>query len=152
MRARPFRMKPGMMVCSGRLPGASSFGWPGSSVKQRAAILQGKAGARRHQPATEAVEDALDERDDVAVAIDGGVRHTVSPPGPVVNPSSRSGSTCAAAWLQVDAPRARRALFREQRGYRRRREAGIADPPQHVGIGELLGSIMVCRASTLWSP
>ena len=32
MRSSPFAMKPGMMVCSGRLRGASVLGCPGSSV------------------------------------------------------------------------------------------------------------------------
>ena len=36
------------------------------------------------------------------------------------------------------ARRAARALA-SSAGDRRRREAGIADPPQHVGVGELLG-------------
>ncbi len=33
MRTPSFCMKPGMIVCSGRLRGASVFGCPGSSVK-----------------------------------------------------------------------------------------------------------------------
>ena len=63
-------MNPGMIVCSGRLRGASAFGWLSSSVNSAPRLCSAKPVPGGTMPLPNAVVDALDQRDDVAVAID----------------------------------------------------------------------------------
>ena len=133
-------MKPGMIVCSGRLPGASSFGWPGSSVNSAPRFCRAKPVPGATSPLPKPwkmlwISDTMLPSRSIAD------RYTVSPPGPVVSPASRSGSTCAAAraacrWTPRGAPRAPSS---SSAGTGAAAKRGIAHPAQHVGVGELLG-------------
>jgi len=59
-----------LSVCTGRLPGARTFGERGSSEKPESRVVQQDARAGDHRRRAEQAEDALDERDGVAVAVD----------------------------------------------------------------------------------
>ena len=61
-----------MIVCSGRLRGASTFGMRAIQREQRAPVLKRETGAFGHDAGSEAREVALDQRHHVAVAIDHG--------------------------------------------------------------------------------
>ncbi len=64
-----FCIKAGMMVWNGRLWGATVFGWPGSQAKAAAPVLQHETCSLRNKARAEVSRVALDQRNDVAVAI-----------------------------------------------------------------------------------
>ena len=88
-----------MSVWNGRLPGAITFGWPGVQREQAAAVVQHDAGVAGDDAGAEGLEERLDQRDDVAVAVGGGqvdgvaVRLRMRRSGTVrrTRPSSASG-------------------------------------------------------------
>ena len=128
-----------MIVCSGRLRGASVLGWPFSQREQAAAILQHEARPRRHQPRAEAAVVALDERHDVAVLVDDGHVDGVVALG-VGDPGQPIGQHLARRFVGHDQlGTIDGACLVEHRRGRDHREARVADVPQHVGVGQLLG-------------
>src|SRR5258705_470319 len=107
--------------------------------EERAAILQREAGASRHQPAAEPLVDALNERHDVAVAIDCGKIDRVAAVarGDRID-RDRLGSH--GRRVRPDQPRARfRSLLVHERRHRDAPELRIGGVPQHVRVGALLG-------------
>ena len=128
-------------------------GVPGFQREQGAAVVQREAGARRHQAAPEALEDALDERHDVAVAIDGGQvdrcrrrrRWSARP--------DRSGSTCAAARARsIDAARRAARALSSSAATGAVSKRGSPTHRSMSAYASFLASIIACSVSALWKP
>ena len=129
-----------MIVCSGRLRGASAFGCCSSSVKSAPRLCSAKPVPGRHESAAEPLVDALNQRHDVA-------RRDRSPTGrscrrraEVVRPSKTDGSTRAPRPpAAISRARALRCALSSIAADRHGAKPRIADVAQHVGVGQLLG-------------
>ena len=111
----------------------------GLQREQRAAVVQHEAGSRRHDAAAEARIQALNQRDDVAVLVDGGQVDRVAA-ARVGQAVERDGLHVARGACAGSIRRARsfaRSLL-SMRRHRHRREPRIRHVAQHVGIRELL--------------
>ena len=120
------------------LAGLERVGTAGLEREQRTAVVQHEAGLRRDEARSEALIVALDQRHDVAVAIDHAQVDRVLP--------SRLRDRGEVATASPGRPRAvvdergppHRALLVEHLRDRHVREARIADVAQQIGIGQLL--------------
>ncbi len=137
-------MNAGMIVCSGRLRGASTFGCAAIEREQRAAILQRKSGALGDDARSEAGEVALDERHHVAVAIGRAeirrVARVHAAATPAGDRSRLRGSDRSAS------PARAREFLAQHRGHRHIGKPRIGDVPLHVGIRQLLRFDHRCAA------
>ena len=106
--------------------------------EQCAAVVQREAGAGRDDRGAEPFVDALDQRDDVAVAVDDGEvdRVVARRIGQAVK-GGRAHVVRRTAGTNLRCAPLRMWLV-EHRRDRRLREARVADVAQHVRVGELL--------------
>ena len=128
------------MVCSGRLRPRERVGLIRREREQRAAVVEHEAGAVGNQPGPEAVVIALDERHHVAVAIDDRQVDRVVPLHVGRPDRGCDGSTWHCARPEsISAARVTARLLVEHRRHGHLAETLVADVPEQVGIGELLG-------------
>ena len=120
------------------LASGDGVGLPGAQREEVSAVLQHEAGACRREPGPEAGVVALDQRDDVPLAVHHGqVDGVASPRGG--DAGKLRGLDVAGGFLRVDQPRPRRrVLLGKKLLHRNAGEARIADVPEQVGVGELL--------------
>ena len=135
MCTSPFSMKAGMMVWNGRLRGASALGCSASIANSAAAILQGETVIVHHHAGAEMLVEALNQRDDVAVAIHHGEIDGVA---------ADSGRRCPARYRAIGAGAVDQAgafagvIHGEHAGHRHLAEARVGDVAVQVGIGQFL--------------
>ena len=107
--------------------------------EERPAILQREAGPGRHESAAKALVDALDQRHDVAVAIDRRqVDRVAAVPRRHAVDDRRFHARRRGLRANQPRPRPGRRLV-EQLADRHGAKPGIGDVLQHVRVGQLLG-------------
>ena len=110
----------------------------GVEREQRAAVLKHEAAFPGTDAAAESVVRALDERDDVAVPVDGGkIDRIAAVRGRDAFERRRLDGGGGVRRIDHRRPRSR-VLLVDQRRERCRREARIGRVAEHIGIGELL--------------
>ena len=131
---RPSRSSmPGMIVWNGRLPGAMQFGCAGSSEKPQPRFCSAMPVSPATMPEPKAQIEAVDQRDDVAVAVGGGEVHGVADAG------SDAGGDALQRRVRVGSARRdpARTPCRATRTTGTSRVLGIGDAAAAIGEREL---------------